>query len=101
MWARPFAPESAGHCRSIDLSSTHYDPGDSGGLVGQRHAGDLCRFGLQQSGEPWLLRVILARHAYDGRGTDGEEAPKVPITLIGYTAEPFLAARAVRSWRQT
>jgi len=45
--------------------------------------------------------VILARHAYDGRGTDDEEAAKVPITLFGYATEPFLAARAVRSWRQT
>jgi hypothetical protein len=45
--------------------------------------------------------MIFPRQMYDSRITDDEEPPKVPITLFGYATEPFLAARAVRSWRQT
>ncbi len=82
------------------LSSAHDGQSDQGGLVDQRHAHDLCRFGCQQPGQPRLLRVILACHAKHGRSATYKEAPQVTITLLSDAAKPFLATETVRSWCQ-
>lgn len=55
------------------------------------------KVGLQQKKRSQLPYVILARHVYDDRGSDYDQAPNVPIVLFGYATEPFLAARA--GWR--
>ncbi len=52
------------------------------------------KVGLQQKKRSQLLYVILARHVYDDRGSDYDQAPNVPIALFGHANEPFLAARA-------
>ncbi len=81
----------------VDLLPRHHGPGNPCCLVGERHCRDLRRLALEQARHPGLARQILARHSHNSSRTDDQRPAKIAIALLGYSAEPLFAAKAVRT----
>lgn len=81
----------------VDLLPRHQGPGDPSRLVGERHCRDLRGLALEQACHARLARRILACHPHNRRRSDDQQAAKIAVALLGYSAEPLLAARTVRT----
>src|SRR5271156_4700322 len=71
-------------------------PDDPGEFVGQRHGHDLGRFAGSDRGQPVAQRALaLWRRPQDRDGTQHKKPSDIPIALLGYRPEFFLATGRV------
>src|SRR5262249_11027572 len=85
----------------VPFAANHDRPSHPCDLVGECNRRHLYRSAIHYSCEPSSFGAMLSRIANDSHSAGDEEPSQIAIALLGYAAEPFLAAGRVLLGHQT
>ncbi len=85
----------------MDAPAGHESPGDTRQFVGQSDCNQLWRFRQKHSCQPGTSRRAASpRPADDGRGSNDEQPPQIPLPHFRCPSQTLLASGRVLFWRK-